>query len=85
MNFDATVRLGEVLAFFGILLTLVGFIYRQGKNEAIAKTIVSQALVDLASLRDEVKEINTALRTIISIEVKVDSLWNWYMSQSIKE
>ena len=85
INWDWTIRAGDVLTMGGALIVAAGVIYRRGRAESKIESAVTASVETISALREEIKGLKDEMKQLAVImskmavqETKIDLLMKWY-------
>lgn len=78
MNFEWTVRAGDVLTLIGGLGVAAAFLYRRGGADVELKLAVTACLKEISEMKTELSEFGKAMTRLAVQETKINLLMKWY-------
>lgn len=78
VDFEWTVRFGDLLTMAGAILVAFSVIYRRGREESHTDDSVNRALTELKDIKDQIEKMNEKLSKVDTINMQVTLLMKWY-------
>lgn len=78
MDFDWTIRAGDVLTMGGALVVAVGVVYRRGGAEAGMQIVVKELAKDFSEMKEEMKSFSKAISDLAVQRAEINMLMKWY-------
>lgn len=78
MNFEWTLRAGDVLTLIGGLAAAAAFLYRRGGSDLELKLAVAACLKEISEIKLELSEFGKAMTRLAVQETKINLLMKWY-------
>jgi hypothetical protein len=78
MNFEWTLRAGDILTLVGGLSVAAAFLYRRGGQETGIQITLKTLTEELAEMKTEFKAFGETLTQVATQEVKINLLMKWY-------
>lgn len=78
VDFDWTIRAGDVLTMGGALVVAVGIIYRRGGADAGMAIVVKELAKDFSEMKDEMKTFSKAVSDLAVQRTEINMLMKWY-------
>lgn len=78
INFEWTVKFGDVLTMFGAVVVASSILYKRGVSEATNSQILKQLVIDFDEMKKEFKAFSAALTETAVQKKQIELLMRWY-------
>jgi hypothetical protein len=78
INFEWTVKIGDVLTLLGALVVAGSILYKRGITEATNAAILARLVEDFDEMKKEFKAFSAAMGEVATQKMQIGLLMKWY-------
>jgi len=78
LNFEWTIKAGDILTMLGAFVVAAGILYRRGGQEAGVRLTLEALTRELTEMKTEFKSFGEILKKVAIQEMQIGLLMKWY-------